>query len=490
MTSITLILAFGKYSPLFSILYKILPGFDTFRGNAKFLSVTIIWLALGAGKGLDLFTQELKSLEFNKIIRKYLYIILAITLLTMAIWFIIFGVFSKNVPDFWTKFVEKSLSSKDRYSQNSFTAEQFLSSFQNARLGGWKALIFLSLTVLLMIWTTHTKLNKKKYIFCSLLILIIFFDLYGFAKRYAKCFDSADLLPTKGVVEYIQKQDINKICRVMPLSTKGLNDFMIYGIDSISGNHPNNLERFSNYFNRASHIPVDKPQTVTSFQGYNEWFTMANVGYVFLRKNDRSVRIGVDEILKGGFSLAYEDESCFLLESKLTFPRVWLSYNIRSAKDEKEAFLMLDDKNFDPYKYAIVEGLPLEKEIRISNEQDKQFKELRRLEISRYYLDNQQEGKYIQDDGSIDLYVEIPTRALLILNEIYYPGWSALVDNQQVKIYPVNYIQKGIILEQGKHNVTFKFNSSFLSIGCIFSTLGTLISLACLAMKIYARKSL
>ena len=53
MVLILVLLALGSYSPLFGFLYSVVPGFDRFRGNAKFNVHAMIFLALLAGVGLD-----------------------------------------------------------------------------------------------------------------------------------------------------------------------------------------------------------------------------------------------------------------------------------------------------------------------------------------------------------------------------------------------------------------------------------------------------
>jgi tetratricopeptide (TPR) repeat protein len=53
MVALMLVLALGAYTPLFSLLYAWVPGFNKFRGNSKFIFLATLFLALLAGLGFD-----------------------------------------------------------------------------------------------------------------------------------------------------------------------------------------------------------------------------------------------------------------------------------------------------------------------------------------------------------------------------------------------------------------------------------------------------
>jgi len=59
--------------------------------------------------------------------------------------------------------------------------------------------------------------------------------------------------------------------------------------------------------------------------------------------------------------------------------------------------------------------------------------------------------------NSINLKVNITKPSMLVLTEIWYPGWYASVDSKNVPLYKVNYCQRGIWLEKGYHVVKFYF---------------------------------
>lgn len=60
-------------------------------------------------------------------------------------------------------------------------------------------------------------------------------------------------------------------------------------------------------------------------------------------------------------------------------------------------------------------------------------------------------------DLEVDLRVNALRESLLILSDSYYPGWKALVDGVETRIYPANINQRAIIVGPGEHEVLFSY---------------------------------
>lgn len=59
---------------------------------------------------------------------------------------------------------------------------------------------------------------------------------------------------------------------------------------------------------------------------------------------------------------------------------------------------------------------------------------------------------------------------LIFFSEAYYPeGWKAYVDDNETKIYRLNYFFRGVIVPAGKHTVTMKFEPRGFYIGKMYS---------------------
>ena len=55
---------------------------------------------------------------------------------------------------------------------------------------------------------------------------------------------------------------------------------------------------------------------------------------------------------------------------------------------------------------------------------------------------------------------------LLVFSEMYYPqGWSVTIDDQKAKIFPVNYVLRGLRVPYGKHTIEFTFDPPVVRLG-------------------------
>lgn len=65
--------------------------------------------------------------------------------------------------------------------------------------------------------------------------------------------------------------------------------------------------------------------------------------------------------------------------------------------------------------------------------------------------------------------------AYLILNESFFPGWKAMVDDQVVQVYQANHRFMAIRMPQGNHRVRFEYHSTWLGWGELLSLLAILL---------------
>jgi uncharacterized membrane protein YfhO len=53
-----------------------------------------------------------------------------------------------------------------------------------------------------------------------------------------------------------------------------------------------------------------------------------------------------------------------------------------------------------------------------------------------------------------------------VFSEMYYEkGWVATIDDQESKIYPVNYVLRGLYISAGKHLIRFRFEPMVIQLG-------------------------
>jgi hypothetical protein len=72
----------------------------------------------------------------------------------------------------------------------------------------------------------------------------------------------------------------------------------------------------------------------------------------------------------------------------------------------------------------------------------------------------------VQDKvNEVIVHVMAEKKALVVLNDAWYPGWIALVDGTAQPIFRTNFHFRGVFLEPGKHEVHFVFAPKRFRIG-------------------------
>jgi hypothetical protein len=74
--------------------------------------------------------------------------------------------------------------------------------------------------------------------------------------------------------------------------------------------------------------------------------------------------------------------------------------------------------------------------------------------------------------------IETTANAILVFSEVYYPGWRAYIDGQEVPILRANHAFRAIELPAGKHQVELKYVPLSFFIGLGFSIATILAALA------------
>src|SRR5262249_50691322 len=77
---------------------------------------------------------------------------------------------------------------------------------------------------------------------------------------------------------------------------------------------------------------------------------------------------------------------------------------------------------------------------------------------------------------SLALRVSAPERALLVVTDLFWPGWSVTVDGDEREMYRVDYLLRGVPIEPGEHTVRFSSAPARVRLGAVL-TGGTLLML-------------
>ena len=129
---------------------------------------------------------------------------------------------------------------------------------------------------------------------------------------------------------------------------------------------------------------------------------------------------------------------------------------MKYAQNECDALLLMQDKAFDPSVTAIVESSDPIGILSENSEQDD-------IEIISHTA------------TSVTIKCTMKSNGLLILSDLFYPGWHAYVNGEKTHIWRTNDVMRGIYLNEGSYEIEFSYKPLPLYIGCLIS-LFTLLS--------------
>jgi len=87
------------------------------------------------------------------------------------------------------------------------------------------------------------------------------------------------------------------------------------------------------------------------------------------------------------------------------------------------------------------------------------------------------------DPNRIYINIEVSVPSMLVLTEVWYPGWRATINGRYAKIFRVNYCQRGVWLEKGKQTVILSFRPLSWACGLIISCVTLLGAFAFLILN-------
>ncbi len=164
---------------------------------------------------------------------------------------------------------------------------------------------------------------------------------------------------------------------------------------------------------------------------------------------------------------AYKEARVY--ENRHAMPRAWLVNRIEASSENEQLELIsgerlnADGRLFDPLTVALLEPqavTDLSAELRTQTT-GKGETRLIRLEPNLTV---------------IEAVTDHP--AILVLSEIYYPGWEARVDGWKTDVLRVDYLLRGVPLTAGKHQVEFVYRPGSLMTGAAVSVTALFVWLA------------
>ena len=313
--------------------------------------------------------------------------------------------------------------------------------------------IFTALTTLLV----RIRNNKFKYVFISLVVLILGFDVIRFATKWQAFDPKEKAFMDVGVSEFYKKQ--NKIDRAVGLA--GGEDGVYYRFPVLSGYDPLYDEKYGNFVEYVKSSQFVKPErSVVNFTNSGVHTSQAinflGVKYIVHKVSDGtfSWAFPFKDYPLDQFNKIFDDGKYRVFENIKAFPRAFVVNNFKVLENDREVLTQMFDNDTDVSKTAFLNNDP--KIPSISGDVDS------KTSILSYTPSN------------ITISVDASKPGVLVLTDVYYPGWKVTVNEERSKIIKTDYAFRGVVVPQGKSIVRFNYLPDSFLIGTYFSLIGLL----------------
>lgn len=219
------------------------------------------------------------------------------------------------------------------------------------------------------------------------------------------------------------------------------NYLMRFDIDQAGGEHGNQLQQYNEYVGAGEQTYVDWH----NFMQHRQFMNAANVRYIISRAELGDVPFR--EVHRGR-AIVYENPDAL--------PRAYLVNEVVVADEPDGALEIMARPDFDPRDEAVLYERP-------DGPGLGQPYAPGRVELVEYA------------PNRVVIRTTASARSLLVLADNLYKGWEATVDGAPAEILLTNHTFRGVVVEAGEHEVTFRFRPRELRAGLFTYGAGTLL---------------
>ena len=281
-----------------------------------------------------------------------------------------------------------------------------------------------------------SKLIGRNFTFL-IVSLIVIVDLYSVNSRYI----DKDLFIDKSINTYQLSEIDNEILldtldyRVFNLSTGLSNASSSYYHNSLNGYHAAKLRRFQEYYDYLT------------FHDNEKLFNSLNVKYLIGKDDQDQDQLYVNPDALGN---AWSVDSLLILDNPDEL--------LNKLKDTDISKIALGLKN------SIPKDLP----------QTFESKDLIKIE------------KVKNSSSHLTYNYNALSEQLIVFSEIYYPsGWEVFIDGEKSNFFDINYLLRGMLIPEGKHEIEFFFSPEIVKTGINIRIITIIITFSLIAYMLY-----
>lgn len=408
-TVFSLFLSFGRHFPeLYKLFFYYLPYFSKFRAPAMMANITFISLLILSGYGMKSFL----AFEYPKDTKLLAGILGAALFVPLIVLFLKSG-FSYLLP-----------SETKQYDSNTITLiknirEEFLTADTMKLL--WIMLIASGVMLLYFFRKIRVEL------FAGLVLILVLFELGTANGRAADKIElvsqdqlTATLIQTNSVTDYLKK--LPQTDRAIVLGREFQSNQYSYFYPTINGYSAIKMQNIQDI--------IDNNLFSAQTQDKINWNIINMLGgkYVVLNQN----------VMMPNLKPIVNDGKNFLYQNVTALPKAWFVHELKSFDSAENIVKEMNNPDFDPANEAFF--------LKNSSLKDAEYDSTGTIVLKS------------NNPNSLEFEVSGEEKGFLVISEIYYPeGWKAFLDGNEIPVYKINHLLRGLEIPAGNHNLEMVF---------------------------------
>lgn len=427
MIGILLLLALGDHTPLFSLLYYHVPGFNKFRCMAKFIYPATLFFIVLAAHGFDRLLVR-RAVEPSFLISVFLF----------AGGLMLFGFWVRSTD--WRPIMKWAMGSPE-----SELPPQFFNSagyMLRAQRFASNIMLITSATCLLLGLLLAALRKNRRLIFAVLGLSAM--EVFLVDRDCRDTFD-ANTIIIPGIKQFLAEHPGDY--RI--LNPVNSNSAMSIGAQDMWGSDPGVVRRYAEFAEWTQGGDPDQATQYVNFAKFDALYAMLRLRFAFV-PDQTQMRIAE--------------------APAAPLPRVLLVSKFRVIKQRDQIFLALRDSSFDPRKEVILESPPVPEPMEsdgrasvLASRSDAQPKILPSRQLPTP-MDSGESGTARVTECSTDylaIEANLALPSILLITDLYTPAWRAVAlqgsSQARYELLPANYILRAIPLGAGHHHLRVEY---------------------------------
>lgn len=236
------------------------------------------------------------------------------------------------------------------------------------------------------------------------------------------------------------------------------NQSMCLGLQDIQGYNPVQSLRYVEFITALNGVTQDYHESDILPQGTRSpLLNLLNAVYVVVPADADFL----EQRQFRKYPVFYQDADDLVLTRPQAFPRAWLVHQAQTVAPG-QALELLVSQSVDPAETALLESEPPPLAI-------PEFPAREKATVTRYEPDQ------------IELQVNAAANGLVVLSEVWDPGWTATVDGQPSPLFIADHVLRAIPVAAGDHTVTLRYDPSALRVGLLITAATAVVLIGYLA---------